>query len=296
MPQQPTASAPLGATPYPTQAQAPAAFGGGAQGGAPDGDRPDWEALADRNEAVHRRRTRMKIVVWSLAGALVLGGVVATAMVLSGSKKSGKTVAGPTASPSAPASGSAAPSPAASGSGGPGGDPSKPLWEATTDTAPLSATGLFPAQTVTVNGATWTRTIDTVTDPCWDATTGGLGSVLGDQTCRQVIRVTYVSGDSAVTLGVAVFDHQIQAENSLKNYKGHILGLSAPGAPQFCNAVGCASTHGTLGRYGYLTVEGSAKQGGIAQDAAATAAAPGFDDYIKGQLLQRAKAESSATR
>lgn len=283
-----------GRPPVPGQQQAGPPWNAAAQQPAPPAfaapgaelERPDWEAMADAHEVQARKRTRARVAVWSLVGLVLVGGVVATAVVLTKDKKPSHPVTQPT-SPASPVI-SAGPKPTASTGGG-GDDPSKPLWDAATDSAPITADSLFPEQTVTVNGATWTKTAGTVTQPCWDATTGGLGSVLGDQACRQVVRVTYVSGNSAVTLGIAVFDHKIQADNSLKNYKGSIMGLSAQGSPQFCITVGCTNTHGTLGRYGYMTVEGSAKPGGTAPDGNATAAASGFDDYMKKRLMTRAK-------
>ncbi|MFJ8477649.1 hypothetical protein [Kitasatospora sp. NPDC094011] len=258
---------------------------------------PDWAALADRNEAEGKRKRRLK-VIGIVAAVVVVGGLAAGgALLLQGKKDDGgKAVAGqtstasgrPTATPSSP-------------SGSPGGqsgqtdDPSKPIWEATTDPAPQDAGALFSAQQLTVNGATWNRTMVALDQPCWDgnSTTGGLGKVLGDQGCQKVLRATYVSGDSAVTVGVAVFDHKIQAETAMKNYAGQLKGLPAAGAPAFCANPGCTNTHNSLGRYASFTVEGSAK-GGNNPDATATAAASGFSEYVKGQLLQRAKAAGSA--
>ncbi|MFI2610889.1 hypothetical protein [Kitasatospora sp. NPDC018619] len=245
---------------------------------------PDWDALADRNEADAKRRRRLK-AVGVVAAVAVVGGLVAGGVLLfKGKKDDGSPVAAKTTGPVA--------SPSASGTPD---DPSKPIWEAATDPAPQDAGALFSALQVTINGATWNRTVVTLDSPCWDgnSTTGGLGKVLGDQGCQQVLRATYVSGESAVTVGVAVFDHRIQAETALKNFAGQLKGAPAAGSPAFCAAAGCTGTHNSLGRYGYFTVEGSAK-GGNAPDATATAAASGFAEHVKGQLLKRAKAASSA--
>ncbi|MEV7925647.1 hypothetical protein [Kitasatospora sp. NPDC088779] len=275
---------------------------------APQRAEPNWEALADRNAADGKRRRRLRALGVAVAVVLV-GGLIAGGAVLLTKGGGDKPVAGPIASasnrPSSAASGaarSAAPSAAATPGGNPSGtpggapdDPSKPIWEAATDPAPQDAGALFSALQVTVNGATWNRTFVSLDSPCWDgnSTTGGLGKVLGDQGCQKVLRATYVSGDSAVTVGVAVFDHKIQAETSMKSYTGHLKGAVAPGAPAFCATPGCTNTHNTLGRYAYFTVEGSAK-GGDTADATATAAAVGFGEHVKGQLLQRAKAASAA--
>lgn len=260
---------------------------------------PDWAALADRNEAEAKRKGRTRIIGAAVA-LLVVGGLVAGGLLFMNKGDGEKPVAEPT--PSGTAATQPPPAPTASGKASPTAtasatpeDPSKPLWEATTDPAPQDAAALFSALTVTVNGATWNRTVVSLDSPCWDgnSTVGGLGKILGDQGCRQVLRATYVSGDSAVTVGVAVFDHKQQAEAAVKNYVGHLKGAAAPGSPAFCTTPGCTNTKGTLGRYGFFTVEGSAK-GGNTADAAATAAAVGFDEHVKSQLLQRTKAAAGA--
>ncbi|MFD5917567.1 hypothetical protein ACFVYP_21350 [Kitasatospora sp. NPDC058201] len=267
----------------------------------PQQTEPDWAALADRNAAEHRRKTRLKIIGAAVA-VLIIGGAVAGGLLLLGKDGDEKPIAGPTSTatgatqqPAPSPTGSAKPTPTSTPTPTPTpsatpDDPSKPLWDASTDPAPQDAAALFSALTVTVNGATWNRTVVSLDSPCWDgnSTVGGLGRALGDQGCRQVLRATYVSGDSAVTLGVAVFDHKIQAETALKNYVGHLKGAAAPGAPVFCATPGCTNTKSILGRYAYFTVEGSAK-GGNTADAAATAAATGFGEHVKNQLLQRAK-------
>ncbi|MFJ3215588.1 hypothetical protein ACIPLC_06695 [Kitasatospora sp. NPDC086801] len=289
----------------PGQQQVPPQWQAQPQPRAPQRSEPNWEALADRNEADGKRRRRLRVLGVAVAVVVVGGLVAGGAMLMTKKDGGGKPVAGQTGTASSRPSSAApsaagAPSGTLSGapSGTPGGapdDPSKPIWEAATDPAPQDAGALFSALQVTVNGATWNRTFVSLDSPCWDgnSTTGGLGKVLGDQGCQKVLRATYVSGDSAVTVGVAVFDHKIQAETSMKSYTGHLKGAVAPGAPAFCATPGCTNTHNTLGRYAYFTVEGSAK-GGDTADAAATAAAAGFGEHVKGQLLQRAKAASAA--
>ena len=255
---------------------------------------PDWQALADRNEAAGKRKRRMR-VIGVVAAVVLVGGGVAGGVLLLG-KKGDPDKSGPVTASTASNKPTPGPTSASSSPDGQTDDPSKPIWEAATDPAPQDAGALFSAMQVTVNGATWNRTVVSLDQPCWDgnSTTGGLGKVLGDQGCQKVLRATYVSGDSAVTVGVAVFDHKIQAETATKNYSGQLKGLPAPGAPAFCANPGCTSTHSSLGRYAYFTVEGSAK-GGNAPDATATAAASGFAEHVKGQLLRRAKAAGSAT-
>ncbi|WP_188303248.1 hypothetical protein [Streptomyces sp. CBMA123] len=250
--------------------------------------------MANRNEAAGKRKRRVK-VIGIVAAVVLVGGAVAGGVLLLGKKDDPKKVGG-----GAVSTASTKPTPGpSSASGTPGGqpdDPSKPIWEAATDPAPQDAGALFSALQVTINGATWNRTVVSLDQPCWDgnSTTGGLGKILGDQGCQKVLRATYVSGDSAVTVGVAVFDHKIQAETAMKNFAGQLKGLPAAGAPAFCANPGCTGTHASLGRYAYFTVDGAAK-GGNTSDATATAASSGFAEHVKGQLLQRAKAAGTAT-
>ncbi|MDX6329250.1 MAG: hypothetical protein QOI83_1633 [Streptomycetaceae bacterium] len=175
-------------------------------------------------------------------------------------------------------------------------DPLTMISDLGTDTAPLTASGLFPAKTLSIGGRTWTRSLTGTITPCWKATTGGLGNVLAASACRSLLRATYVSGDSAVTVAVAVFDHKAQADLARQHHQGQIQGLSAGGAKSFCTSAGCANTHAAVGRYGYFTVSGSAKAGGTAADPIATAAGPGLADYAYQRLLQRGKDAVAAAR
>lgn len=245
---------------------------------------PDWAAMADRAEREQRRRRRLRALLFGVLAVVVVGGLTATAVVVAGGKDD-PPAPGPTASQS----GTARPAPAGSGGADPA-DPSQPIWELATDGAPVDPATFFPDETLTIDGRPWTRRSAATTEPCWNATIGGLGDVIAGQACREVLRATYVSGDSAVVVGVAVFDHKLQAETAMKKYRGHIKGLKADGVADFCQAVGCTSTHATLGRYAYFTASGSAKVGGTAADQAATDAAPDFAKHLKQTLLARAAA------
>jgi hypothetical protein len=113
--------------------------------------------------------------------------------------------------------------------------------------------------------------------------------VLAVSECQALLRATYVSGSSAVTVGVAVFDHKAQADIAERDSHGHIQGLTAAGSISFCTSDGCVGTHAAVGRYGYFTVSGSVKSGGATADAVATAAGPDLAAYARGRLLQRGK-------
>ncbi|GAA1152968.1 hypothetical protein F4556_001360 [Kitasatospora gansuensis] len=205
------------------------------------------------------------------------------------------------ASPSPSASGSVKPSaagtsrtPSASGAPAtpvPGStaplDPLTVISAAATDTAPLDPGSLFPATTLSIDGKTWTRLTTGANPTCWQTTTGGLGDVITAQGCRTVLRATYTSGSSAVTIGVAVFDARANADASNQAHKGQVQGLVAAGQTSFCTSAGCVNTHGAVGRYTYYTVSGTVKPGGNTADPVATAAGPDFAAHARAQLLAR---------
>ncbi|MFB7944263.1 hypothetical protein ACFC6L_05030 [Kitasatospora phosalacinea] len=217
----------------------------------------------------------------------------------------------PSDSPSPSASPSGSPSPSTSPSRGAGKSPGKgpgkapssapaspagppdPLTvisSAATDTAPLTPAGVLPAATMQVNGKTWTRLTESQTATCYQATTGGLGNVLAAQGCRSMIRVTYTSGNSAVTIGIAVLDSKAEADAVTAAFQGQVQGLVPSGHTSYCTSTGCQGTHASVGRYVYLTVSGTVKPGGTAADATATAAGPAFAATARAQLLARGSA------
>ncbi|MDH6125624.1 hypothetical protein [Kitasatospora sp. GP82] len=286
---------------------------------------PDWAALADQQEREHHRRKQRRVIAAAVGATLVVGGITATAVSLAGPGKDGRNGKGgdasrvavdgvPTASPNASASAGPSPSgsagapasanpsgqqPAgspnpsakgatASGTAAPGPlDPLTVISSASTDTAPLTPETLFPAATLSADGKSWHRVTSAETSPCWKASTGGLGDVWAAQSCRTVLRATYASGSSAVTVGVAVFDSRTQADAVEHAHKGQIQGLVATGSIAFCTSTGCTNTHTAVGRYAFYTVSGTLKPGGTAADSTATAAGPDFGSYTRGRLLAR---------
>ncbi|MGW4651076.1 hypothetical protein [Kitasatospora sp. NPDC004289] len=269
--------------------------------GPPPGG-PDWDAMAQRAQDDAKRKTRMRLLLGVVALAVV-GGLVAVAVSVS--SKGGDPVAKPTgaasnsptagktgSSPTATAGESKAPVPAP-GTPLAGDDASlKAIWDASTDKAAVDPAAFFPDQTIDFGGATWTRRSATTVTPCWHAITGGLADVIENQGCRQVLRATYVLNDSAVVVGVAVFDKRLQAETATNNVNGQIKGLQVEGMKDFCQEVGCANTHGSLGRFAYFTAAGSAKEGGVVADKVATDAGPGFAARVRATLEKRALSQA----
>ncbi|MET8699971.1 hypothetical protein ABZW10_14035 [Kitasatospora sp. NPDC004723] len=246
---------------------------------APSATEPDWNAMADRHASESRRRKRRWIGA-VVAAAVLVGGVVGAAVWINGRDKgvdpkpivSASTTAG---SPSATAT--------------PTEQALAVISDAATDRLPVDAATLFPDQTRTVDGKVWTRQVTGATAPCSKATTGGLGLALGDDTCRSLVRATYVNGESAVTVGVAVFDNKAGADRALGRHAGLIQGLSGTGVAMFCvtDKSGCAETHAAIGRFGYFTVAGSLKQGEDQSDQLAAAAAVSLAGRTKDVLLAR---------
>ncbi|WP_441249241.1 hypothetical protein [Kitasatospora sp. McL0602] len=189
----------------------------------------------------------------------------------------------PASAPATPAPGPVAPSSSAPP------DPLTVISSAATDTASLDPAVLFADHTLTVGGRTWTRITTVTTTPCYKATTGGLGDTLAAQSCQSMLRATYASGSSAVTVAVGVFDHRSQADAAQAVYKGQAQGLVTPGSTSFCTSPSCANTHGAIGRYTYYTVSGTLKPGGTTADPVATAAGPTFSSYAHDRLLARGR-------
>ncbi|MFI5529627.1 hypothetical protein ACIA8O_13925 [Kitasatospora sp. NPDC051853] len=191
-----------------------------------------------------------------------------------------------TPTPSAPNSSAPPAPPAPPGSTAPP-DPLTVISSAATDTAPLDPGSLFPATTLTVGGRTWTRLTTAATSPCWNATTGGLGNVITPQGCQTLLRATYTSGNSAVTIGVAVFPDRAKADAATAAHQGQVQGLVPAGAISYCTSDGCTNTHAAVGRYTYYTVSGTVKPGGTTADPTATAAGPDFAAHARTRLLAR---------
>ncbi|MFI5532766.1 hypothetical protein ACIA8O_29955 [Kitasatospora sp. NPDC051853] len=268
-------------------------------GYGPPAGGPDWDAMAQRAQDDAKRKTRMRLLLGVVALAVV-GGLVAVAVSVS---KGGDPVAQPTGTASTGKTGSSVSPTATTGATkAPVPNPASPLagddaslkaiWDVSTDKAPVDPAAFFPEETLEFGGAVWTRRSATTVTPCWHAITGGLADAIENQACRQVVRATYVLNDSAVVVGVAVFDKRLQAETATGNVNGQLKGLQVEGMKDFCQEVGCASTHGSLGRFAYFTAAGSAKEGGITADKVATDAGPGFAARVRSTLEKRALSQA----
>jgi hypothetical protein len=227
----------------------------------PNPNEPDWSAMADAAAAA-RRRKRLWTVVLSVVGVVVLaGGGTAAYLAMSGGKPT------PTPSPTTSSSGSTAPS------HGPA--------------TPTQGSDLFTSTTLSVNGQTMVRKATAHQAPCWQATQGGLGTVLAKDHCTEALLATYVSAKDAVTVAVFVFPNADQAFAASSSFQGQVNPLMATGVPHFCVKVACAVTHAAQGPYVYTTIAGPVSGAAGAQDPDAQAAGHGIAGYALTRLTKQ---------
>ncbi|MFC1417115.1 hypothetical protein [Streptacidiphilus cavernicola] len=265
-----------GGAPY--QQQAPAAqqqpLGYGGNSGSTE---PNWSALAEQHEAQAKRKKLLLIAAGVVALCLVVGGGV-FAVAKSGGHH---PAAGPTGS-SAPVASSAGPSASgtasatAGSSGGAGA-------------TPLTAGAVLSAKTITVGGALYTRKATDSTPHCGEGVNAALGALLAAHHCSRLLRATYVSGHTAVTVGIAVVSDPLEAQATNNGATGELVPLTGPGIPGFCpTGVTCALTHADYSRYVYFTLAGPTNVARGKADAVSAAAGKGFAAYAAGAVQKLA--------
>ncbi|QMU79311.1 hypothetical protein GXW83_29990 [Streptacidiphilus sp. PB12-B1b] len=279
----------------------PAAAGYVIRPGAPgDPAHAAFEAMAERKHVLDRRRRRIR---WGAAG-LVLCCLVAVCVALltpSATKKRQAAAPRPTLAPSAPG-GVSLPAPttaAPSTSDEPSTTPSPTslvalLSSAATDRAPITAAGFFPGRTVSLNHRSYTRAA-TADSGCAAAASQALAAVLTRNGCREVLRATYTTGTTAVTVGVAVFDDAAQAAAVRQQAAGNLTSLPGGGVAAFCRGVVCRLSVNAVGRYAYFTVAGYTSGKPVpADDTAAFDAGNDMNQVVLTDLGTRAGAEAAA--
>ncbi|MCT9089301.1 hypothetical protein N4G70_10515 [Streptomyces sp. ASQP_92] len=271
-------------------------FGQGGPGWGPgDQQTPDWAALADASAARNRRKKWIFIGAGAVATAAVVA-VVATVIVNAGSSDDGKSTSALPSPPVLP-SDSAQPGPSFSHVAPP--PPPNPydfVASAKKDTAPLGADTLFPGQSLALpSGAYAKGPTGKVTD-CASVTQGSLGSTLANNGCRQVIRATYTKDGVAVTVGVAVFDTDVQATKAKEQASGGIASLSGSGVNTFCRGGSvCRNTTNSYGRYAYFTISGFTDGKNVTQgDTAVFAAGNDLAKFTFDQIVARGRNQASA--
>ncbi|MER5498829.1 MULTISPECIES: hypothetical protein [unclassified Streptomyces] len=233
---------------------------GGPSWGPGDARTPDWAALADASAARNRRKKWLLIGGGVLATAAV-GAIVATAVISTdennrsaGSGKHASELPAPsdlpteTAEPE-PSFSSVAPPPPP--------NPKDYISSGKKDRAPITADAFFPGKKLTMGDRVYVKGATQQTKNCAATTKGALGSVLVNNGCQQVIRVTYSKDGIAATIGVAVFETEERAKKAARQASGSIATLSGAGVPSFCPAGSvCRRTANSYGRYAYFAISG----------------------------------------
>lgn len=262
------------------------------RGAQPAAPQPPARGTAGKASPQRRRRLTRTIVVTTV----LLGGGAALAVVAAGGGAK-HAAQGTASSPSAAAPSLGAAPPPAGGTPspvGPSADSGSFLDNAATDTAPLSAATLFPAQTLTVNGRSYTRALTDETANCASVTTAPLNAVLAKNGCRAVYRATYTAGSTAATVGIAVFDTNVMAGTARQQAtSGNLESLFGGTTPKFCRAVACRLSTNAVGRYVYFTVSGYTNGKAVpANDTAALAAGTDTATAAFQSLVHRAQSEA----
>ncbi|MGC9495478.1 hypothetical protein [Streptomyces sp. WG7] len=222
------------------------------------GAAPDWAALAEASEARAKRR-RLFIIGGGALATVAIAGAVAVAVV--SASGSGQASDGPAsrlpATSDIPSASATTPSFAPT-SAPPPLDPKDFVSSVQKDKAPLSPDLLFPGTQLTMGETVYKKGPTADTRTCGSAAQGTLPKVLDANGCTRLLRVTYTKGDTAVTVGVAVFDTEAQAAKAKKqaDTKSIVRSLSGGGVKSFCSGAVCRSTTNSYGRYAYFTVSG----------------------------------------
>ncbi|MEW2549563.1 hypothetical protein AB0910_27935 [Streptomyces sp. NPDC047002] len=259
---------------------------------------PDWSALAEASEARGRRKR------WFLIGGIALatcavGAIVATAVVSAGGASDADGSPSPGTSQALPPlpGESASPEPSFSSvAPKPPPDPKDFVDSAAKDKAPLGTDTLFPGKRLTIGGRTYVKGATASTPSCAAATQGALGASLTAHGCTRLLRATYTRDGVAVTVGVAVFDHESQAR-AVKDQGpgGGVASLSGAGVPVFCRVTVCRTTTNSYGRYAYFTVGGfETRRAVTAADKRVFTAGDDISDFAFRQIVARGQSQASA--
>ncbi|WP_435866187.1 hypothetical protein [Streptomyces xinghaiensis] len=260
-------------------------------GGSFDSSTPDWGAMADRTAARNRRR-KMLLIGGGAAATAIVGTIVAFGVVNGGNAEGGQEgLPAPETLPSEPQQ----PEPSFSEvKPPPPPDPREFISDADKDTAPLTATTLFPDTRMTMASRAYGKgATDSVTN-CASAASGRLAPALTENGCDQVIRATYTRDGVAVTVGVAVFGTEAQAAKAKEDATGNIRSLPGDGVPVFCRATACRLTANSIGRYAYFTVAGyTSGEDVTTADTRARQAGKDVADYTFNSIVDRGEAQAA---
>ncbi|SDM71573.1 hypothetical protein [Streptomyces wuyuanensis] len=257
---------------------------------------PDWAALADASAARARRKRWLLIGAGGVATAAVAA-IVATAVVFTNdAAPSGKNASDLPTAPELPNQ-TTQPEPSFSTvAPPPPPDPKDFISSAKKDTAPLSADTLFPGKKLTMGDRVYAKGPTARTTNCASATQASLGAALRAHGCDQVIRATYTKDGVAVTIGVAVFPTQAQAQAAVKQSARNIAPLSGSGVAAFCKGGPvCRFVGNSYGRYAYFTTTGHINGKSVTKGDT-KAFQPGDDlaEFTFRQIVRRGEMQASA--
>ncbi|MCS0603002.1 hypothetical protein NX794_17540 [Streptomyces sp. LP11] len=262
-----------------------------------DDGTPDWAALAEASETRTKRRKVLFVVGGALA-AVAVGTAVALAVVsANGDDQASGSPTGVPAGASLPGgSGSAAPSFEPT-SAPPPLDPKDFISSAGKDTAPLGAGTLFPGTQLTVGGTVYKKGPTADTKNCATGAGGTLPKALTANNCTRLIRATYIKGDIAVTVGVALFDTEARATKTKAGTddRSIVRSLFGKGVKPFCDGAFCRSTRNAYGRYAYFTIAGFTDGKNVTdKDTKVFRAGDDLAEFTFRQIHRRGEAQASA--
>ncbi|MFJ8188407.1 hypothetical protein ACIQ8D_01220 [Streptomyces sp. NPDC096094] len=265
--------------------------------GGDGGAAPDWAALAEASEARAKRRRLLFIGGGALATVAIASAVAVAVVSANGS---GQAADGPSsrlpATADIPSSTATEPSFAPT-SAPPPLDPKDFVSSAKKDKAPLSPDLLFPGTQLTMGDTVYKKGPTADTRTCGSAAQGTLPKVLDANDCTRLLRVTYTKGDTAVTVGVAVFDTEAQAAEAKKqaDKKSIVRSLSGGGVKSFCTGAVCRSTTNAYGRYAYFTVAGFTDGKNVTEKSTEVfRAGDDLAEFAFRQIRRRGEAQASA--
>ncbi|MFE3633366.1 hypothetical protein [Streptomyces cellostaticus] len=264
--------------------------------GGDDGT-PDWAALAEASETRHRRRRLLFIGGGALA-TIGVGTAVAMAVVsANGDNDASGTPTKLPASASLPSGSATAPSFAPT-SAPPPLDPKDFIASAKKDTAPLSPETLFPGTRLTMGETVYKKGATADTRNCASAAGGNLPKILTAGGCTRLMRVSYVNGDIAVTVGVAVFDDEARAtkvKSQAGSEKSLVNSLAGKGIKNFCDSAICRTTTNAYGRYAYFTITGfTGGKNVTTKDTKVFRTGDDLAQFTVNQIHRRGQAQASA--
>lgn len=272
---------------------------GGPQWGPGSSQTPDWNALAANAERT-RTRKRWLAIGGGAAAAVAVGTVVALAIVSQGGESDDEASGKPSSSPSQTQE-AGAETPDAEPSFEEASPPPLPkprefISDADKDTAPFDADTLYEGGTMTIDGRTYQKAATAGGEDCAEGTAEALGAVLTDHGCTALLRATYVGDAATVTVGVAQFPSEPDAEAAKEAADAHLLPLTSGDAPAFCQRGGCRTTSNQVGRYAYFTIAGNNDGSPDSGDGTpAQQSARDGNDHAFIRVIQRGESQASAS-